>query len=112
MSDNNDIGMKLKIFNVTNAERRLYRYLRKVGFSRHEANLIMFGYNKALSAASQTIVKLRKDIDELLPYALNDAQQGTTMGPPPEGHEDDCPDCVWYRESVELLARINSGVFG
>lgn len=112
LEQNDEQSVVLKIVGLTNAERRLYRYLRqKVGMSRHDANILIFGYSEAIRAMSPTIQKMAHHIQELLPYALADAEQGVAMGPPPEGHDDECADCVWYRESVELLNRIQSGYY-
>jgi hypothetical protein len=70
-----------------------------------------------LSEALREIERLRGLVAELLPYALNDAEQGILIGPPPESNEycqkcsQTCEDCIWYKESVILMKRIESGEF-
>lgn len=60
---------------------------------------------------SEEIIRLQSLIQELLPFMINDVNQALIMGPPPEGHNDDCLDCVWYRESLALKARLDAGEF-
>lgn len=64
--------------------------------------------------AADEIERLRGQVAELLPFALQDAKSGASMGAAPLNHECGplCDDCQWYDESLLLLNRINSDEFG
>ena len=68
-------------------------------------------------AAADEIERLRGLVAELLPVALNDAEQGVSVGPPPEGNEfceqcdQTCGDCEWYNSSLDFLERFRLGIF-
>ena len=68
-------------------------------------------------AAADEIERLRGLIAELLPAALNDAEQGVSIGLPPEGNEfcqqcdQTCDDCVWYNQSLAFMERYNNGYY-
>lgn len=59
--------------------------------------------------AIAVIEKLKSQVAELLPYMEQHMRQGLLLGPPPNGHEDDCEDCRWYKESVKLAERWDGG---
>jgi hypothetical protein len=62
---------------------------------------------------NEEVRRLSKLVDELVPFMLIDVLNGILIGPPPSGHpDDDCDDCVWYRESSNLRDRIEAGEFG
>jgi hypothetical protein len=70
-----------------------------------------------LNDAKDEIKRLRGLVAELLPIALNDAEQGVFIGPPPEGNEfcnkcnQTCDDCTWYNQSIIFLDKYNSGYY-
>jgi hypothetical protein len=64
------------------------------------------------SAEVDEIKRLRGIIDELIPYLIIDVRSGITLGEPPLGHDDDCSDCDWYRESLAWKQRLKSGELG
>lgn len=71
-----------------------------------------FQPGETMELAAYVLETLRGHVDELLPYMLDDLQQGLRIGPPPDGHDNDnCPDCQWYNRSINLLGRINQGEF-
>lgn len=63
--------------------------------------------------AAAEIERLRSLLSEILPYMLNDMEQGLNMGPAPEDHVEDapCPDCQWYEDATLWKKRINAGEF-
>lgn len=71
-----------------------------------------FQPGETMNLAAYALEMLRRHVDQLFPYMLQDIQQGLRLGPPPEGHDaDNCSDCQWYAASIELRDRINSGEY-
>lgn len=69
-------------------------------------------YEPVCVEAIEEIQRLRSIIKDLLPYMILDMEQALIMGPAPSNHPDDnCPDCVWYKESLAWKERIDSGEF-
>lgn len=70
-----------------------------------------------IDAAADEIEKLRSLIKEIIPYMLNDMEQGLTLGQPPfdVDHCKDkpfpCPDCQWFEDASIWKQRLNSGEF-
>ena len=70
-----------------------------------------------LSDVANEIERLRGLVAELLPAALNDAVQGVSIGPPPEGNdfcqhcEQTCMDCEWYDQSIAFMERYDNGYY-
>lgn len=70
-----------------------------------------------LPEALREIERLRGLVAELLPHALNDAVQGVSIGPPPEGNdfcqhcERTCMDCEWYDQSIAFMERYDNGYY-
>jgi hypothetical protein len=66
-----------------------------------------------LHEAADEIERLRGQVAELLPYALQDAKSGVLCGKWPTDHgcEPECGDCEWYAKSVAMLERIEAGEF-
>ncbi len=66
-----------------------------------------------MTEAADEIEKLRSLIKEILPYMLNDMEQGFSLGPPSEDHIEDtqCPDCQWYEDSMIWKNRLDAGEF-
>ena len=70
-----------------------------------------------LPEALREIERLRGLVTELLPAALNDAEQGVSIGPPPEGNDfcqqcdQTCDDCDWHNQSVAFMDRYNKGYY-
>lgn len=68
-------------------------------------------------AAADEIERLRKLVEEFLPYALREVEQGVLIGPPPEGDEfcqqceQVCSDCERYNSSLDFLEKFRSGQF-
>ena len=57
-------------------------------------------------------VKMINHLKEMLPLFITDVRQGISIGPSPDGHDNDfCPDCQWYKKSVEDNSRIIAGEF-
>ena len=67
---------------------------------------------EVLDAAADEIERLRAQVAFLLPFAKADAELGATLGPHPNDEYDDCADCQWYEQSMELLQKIEAGEFG
>ena len=72
--------------------------------------------NTAAAAAAQGAsienARLRALLCEIWPLLLDDVRQGLELGAPPVDHPgDDCPDCVWYRNSLAWQTRIDTGEF-
>ena len=58
------------------------------------------------------IARLKSLVSELLPYMLNDMEQGLALGPVKYHTEDtQCPDCQWYQESILWKERLDAGEF-
>jgi hypothetical protein len=70
--------------------------------------LIALNHPDACDAADE-IERLRSLLKEVIPYLLHDVACALDMGPIPEGHEDDCEDCTWYRKATEWQKRIDNG---
>lgn len=72
---------------------------------------------RSLPEALREIERLRVLVAELLPVALNDAEQGVSIGLPPEGNEfcdqcdQTCDDCTWYNQSIIFFDKYNSGYY-
>jgi hypothetical protein len=62
-------------------------------------------------AAVECIQTLRVQVEELLPYAKREIEFGLSIGPPPDGAEDDCADCLSYKSAVEMQQRLDDGEF-
>jgi hypothetical protein len=63
-------------------------------------------------AANLENTRLRALLCEIWPLLLDDVRQGLALGAPPADHPgDDCPDCVWYRNSLAWQTRIDAGEF-
>jgi hypothetical protein len=62
----------------------------------------------ACERAADEIERLRNLVDDLLPFAINDVQQGLQVGAAEEGHSDQCDDCAWYEASLEWQKRIDN----
>ena len=69
------------------------------------------------SEAASEIEKLRSLVSELLPFMLNDMEQGLVIGEPPfeKDHCKDkdvlCPDCQWFEQSIFWKNRVDAGEF-
>lgn len=69
------------------------------------------------SEAASKIEKLRSLVSELLPFMLNDMEQGLVIGEPPfeKDHCKDestlCPDCQWFEQSTLWKKRVDAGEF-
>jgi hypothetical protein len=62
--------------------------------------------------AADVIERMKKAIDELLPYMQKEVEHGISLGAPPDGHlNDECLDCQWYTESLTLKGRLDAGEF-
>ena len=74
-------------------------------------------YEQALRDSYEQIKNLRSLISELLPYMLNDMEQGLVIGEPPfeKDHCKDkdvlCPDCQWFEDSTLWKNRVDAGEF-
>ena len=74
-------------------------------------------YEQGLRDSHEQIEKLRSLISELLPYMLNDMEQGLTLGQPPfeQDHCKDkdtpCPDCQWFEDATLWKNRVDAGEF-
>lgn len=65
-----------------------------------------------LHRAADEIERLRSLISELLPYMLNDMEQGLQLGPAEDHIEDtQCPDCQWFEDATLWKNRVNGGEF-
>lgn len=70
-----------------------------------------------IDAAADEIEKLRSLVKELLPFMLNDMEQGLVIGEPPfeKDHCKDestlCPDCQWFEQSIFWKKRVDAGEF-
>lgn len=70
-----------------------------------------------LNASAYEIEKLRSLISELLPYMLNDMEQGLHLGQPPfeQDHCKDkdilCGDCQWFEDATLWKNRVDAGEF-
>jgi hypothetical protein len=65
-----------------------------------------------IDSAIKIIETLKQHCEEMFPYFVQDVRQGLSIGPPPEGHDNDfCPDCQWYKTSIDAHARITGGEF-
>jgi hypothetical protein len=72
-----------------------------------------------LSDAADEIERLRQQgavmishLKEMFPFFMNDVKHGVSIGPAPDGHVDDsCPDCQWYKSSVNTAERVMNGEF-
>jgi hypothetical protein len=63
-------------------------------------------------AGDSELGHLRHLVAELLPFMLNDIEQGLSIGDPPDSHpQDQCPDCDWYDQSQRWHQRITAGEF-
>ena len=81
-------------------------------------------YEQALDDAQQNIKQkaeeiktLKSLISELLPYMLNDMEQGLHLGQPPfeQDHCKDkdilCGDCQWFEDATLWKNRVDAGEF-
>lgn len=72
---------------------------------------------KLASQASDEINRLRSLISELLPFMLNDMEQGLVIGEPPfekdhcKNQSTLCPDCQWFEQSIFWKKRVDAGEF-
>lgn len=65
-----------------------------------------------MTEAADEIEKLRSLIKEILPYMLNDMEQGLSLGPSEDHVEDtQCLDCQWYEDSMIWKNRLDAGEF-
>lgn len=65
-----------------------------------------------IDAAADEIERLRKLVSELLPFMINDMEEGLALGYSEEHKEDvPCPDCQWYKNSILWKQRLDSGEF-
>jgi hypothetical protein len=61
--------------------------------------------------AAECIQTLRAQVEELLPYMKREMESYLSIGPPPDGHDDDCADCHSYKSAVEIQQRLADGEF-
>ena len=72
---------------------------------------------KLANQAADEIERLGSLISEILPYMLNDMEQGLQIGHPP--FEQDhcknkdvlCPDCQWFEDATLWKNRVDAGEF-
>lgn len=59
------------------------------------------------------IERLRKLVQDLLPFMEEDVRLALEVVPPPyDGHDsDDCIDCRWYERALVWQERIDAGEF-
>jgi hypothetical protein len=90
----------------------------KLLFSRAERNEPTADEPRELTLAREVIrlytdqARLHALVQEMLPVFAADVRDGVALGPPPDDHLDDnCADCIWYRESLARQARLDAGEF-
>jgi hypothetical protein len=64
------------------------------------------GWTAVRRDAMAEIERLRNLVDDLIPFAINDVEQGLRVAE--EGHSDQCDDCMWYESSLEWKKRIDA----
>ena len=73
-------------------------------------------YNLMTKAADE-IERLHSLVSELLPYMLNDMEQGLALSQPPfdvnhcKNSLVPCPDCTWFQDATLWKKRVDAGEF-
>ena len=57
------------------------------------------------------VTQLRNIVSEMIPYVVSEMHFGLSLGPPPEGHNDDCSDCISYNNAMLWKERFHSEEF-
>lgn len=66
---------------------------------------------KLTTEAADEIQKLTLLVKQLIPFMLNDMEEGLHLGFSHHEEEEPCGDCVWFKEASYWKRRLDAGHF-
>lgn len=64
-----------------------------------------------ITEAANEIQRLHLLTAQLLPFMLNDMEDGLRIGPYDHEEEEPCGDCIWFKEASYWKKRVDAGDF-